>query len=96
VINRGNARAEVFHKPEDYAAFFKLMQDAEERLPMRCLAWCVLPSRPQSDAELAALRKCIQRATPYGNETWQYATAQRLGLEASLRPRGRPRKAAEK
>jgi len=28
VITRGNGRAEVFHKPEDYAAFMKLMHDA--------------------------------------------------------------------
>jgi len=40
--------------------------------------------------EPAALRKCIARGTPYGKETWQHVTAERLGLEASLQPRGRP------
>ena len=59
VINRGNARAEVFHKPEDYAAFCKLMQDANERLPMRRLAWCVMPNHfhlvlwPRRDGDLS-------------------------------------------
>jgi putative transposase len=38
VINRGNARNEVFHKEDDYAAFVKLMLDARERLPMRLAA----------------------------------------------------------
>ena len=28
VINRGNARAEIFRKPEDYAAFLALLRDA--------------------------------------------------------------------
>ena len=31
VINRGNARGEVFHKPEDYAAFCRLLQEAADR-----------------------------------------------------------------
>jgi putative transposase len=53
--------------------------------------WLDWVNRPQSEAELAALRKCIERGTPYGNESWQHATAERLGLEASLHPRGRPR-----
>ena len=59
MINRGNARAEVFHKPEDYAAFLKLMQDAHERLPMRRLAWCVMPNHfhlvlwPHHDGDLS-------------------------------------------
>ena len=59
MITRGNARAEVFHKPEDYAAFFKLMHDANERLPMRRLAWCVMPNHfhlvlwPHKDGDLS-------------------------------------------
>jgi putative transposase len=53
--------------------------------------WLDWVNRPQSEAELAALRKCIERGMPYGNETWQHATAERLGMEASLHPRGRPR-----
>lgn len=56
--------------------------------PAHWLAWV---NQPQSEAELAALRKCIERGTPYGSETWQHETAQQLGLEASLRPRGRPK-----
>jgi len=43
-LNRGNARAQVFHKPEDFDAF-KLLVDANERLPMRILGGCLMPSR---------------------------------------------------
>jgi REP element-mobilizing transposase RayT len=35
VINRGNGRAEVFHKDGDYDAFVRLLADAHERLRMR-------------------------------------------------------------
>jgi hypothetical protein len=34
VLNRGNGRAEVFHKTEDYIAFLDLVAEAGERLPM--------------------------------------------------------------
>jgi putative transposase len=38
VLNRGNGRAEVFHKKDDFATFLDLMEQAQERLPMRLLA----------------------------------------------------------
>lgn len=44
VLNRGNARAEVFHKPDDYAAFQELLGKATERVPVRVLAWCLMPN----------------------------------------------------
>ena len=43
-------------------------------------------------AELAALRTCVTRERPWGGPQWVARTAARLGLEASLRPRGRPSK----
>jgi putative transposase len=207
VLNRGNARQRVFHKEGDFVAFLDLIEEANGRLPMRVLAWCLLPNhfhlvlwphgdgdlsrwmqwlmtshvrryhrhyhgsghvwqgrfkafpiqedehlwtvlryvernalkanlvdraeawpwgsaaavgggkraalldcgpmprgadwldwvnRPQSEAELGALRKCIERGMPFGNKSWQQATAERLGLEASLNPRGRPPQRAKK
>jgi putative transposase len=204
VLNRGNARGQVFHKADDYAAFLKLLPLGVERLPMRILGFCLMPNhfhlvlwpradgdlgrfmqwlltshvrryhrhyqssghvwqgrfkafpiqqdehylavlryvernplrarlvrsaenwtwsslrerlagdaaellhrgplelprnwltlvnRPQTEAELAALRHSIARGTPYGSPHWTKLTANRLGLESTLRPRGRPRKA---
>ena len=58
--------------------------------------WVQHVNAPQSDAELAALRRSIARGTPYGHDRWTERVAQRLGLESSLRPRGRPRKTEEK
>ena len=59
VLNRGNGRAEVFHKKEDYIAFLDLMVQAQDRLPMRLLAWCLIPNHfhlvlwPHEDGDLS-------------------------------------------
>ena len=45
----------------------------------------------ETAGELEALRRCVDRGTPYGSPTWVQRTAQRLGLQSTLRPRGRPR-----
>ena len=203
VINRGNRCEPVFHKKPDYEAFVALMGEACERLPMRILAYCLMPNhfhlilwplrdgdlgrwmqrlmtahvrryhrhhgtdghvwqgrfkafpiqqdeyllvalryvernplranlvkraeewpwsslkwwgsdrapgflaaapierpadwrgrvnRPDNAAELAALRRCANRGTPLGAPAWVEAIAKRLGLEFTLRDRGRPRK----
>ena len=44
VLNRGNARQRVFHKEADYAAFLRLFDEAQERCPMRLLAYCLMPN----------------------------------------------------
>jgi putative transposase len=206
VINRGNNRAEVFHKPDDYGAFVSTIAEACQRLPMRVFAYCVMPNHfhlvlwalqdgdlsrwmqwlltthvrryhrqhggsghvwqgrfkafpvesddhllgvlryvegnpvraelveraedwqwsslgfwtrrptlfephpgpvergrnwgkrvntPLSASDLQRIRQSVVRGTPIGSKTWVDSTASRLGLEATLRPRGRPRKLAE-
>lgn len=58
VLNRGNARREVFHQVQDYEAFTDLLERACARLPMRVLAWCLMPNHfhlvlwPYADGEL--------------------------------------------
>ena len=202
VLSRGNARQQVFHKPGDFAAFVRLFDAAQEIVPMRVLAYCLMPnhfhlvlwprgggdlsrwmqwlltthvrryhqhhatsghvwqgrfksfpiqedwhlhtvmryvernplraglvtdaiswpyssltvwngserppwydagpvrrgadwsryvSQPQTDVELVALRRSVERGVPYGGPTWQRRTITELGLEGTLRPRGRPR-----
>ena len=54
--------------------------------------WLSYVPEPQTDAELVALRRSVQRGVPYGGETWLRRTVKKLGLESTLRPRGRPRK----
>jgi putative transposase len=203
VLNRGNARAQVFHKPADYDAFVELLELACRKRPMRVLGYCLMPNHfhlvlwPSGDGNLGTwmqwlmtshvrrhhrhyhssghvwqgrfkafpieedehlrvvlryvernplraglveraedwrwsslspppatlpawidpgpaprgkgwveevnqiaanddaiirLRKCVERGTPFGSESWSSRTVATLGLESSVRPRGRPRK----
>ena len=34
----------MFHKDGDYAAFLKLLKQASDRIPMRLLAFCLMPN----------------------------------------------------
>jgi putative transposase len=54
--------------------------------------WVRWVNEPQTEAELAALRMSVVRGRPYGSEAWVQAVVERLGLQATVRPRGRPRK----
>lgn len=54
--------------------------------------WLEYVNEPVSDAELAALRRSVIRGTPYGSTAWVESTARKLGLEATLRKPGRPKK----
>ena len=202
VINRGNARAKVFHDSEDYRGFLELLEESVERDRMRVLAYCLMPNhfhlavwpredgdlsrwmqwvmtshvrryhrayqssghvwqgrfkafpiqqdahllmvlryiegnpvrarlvkraedwrwsslgrlapwlhagpvsrpkgwgrwvnKPLTESELEDVRRSVNRGTPFGRESWVRRTATRLGLEASVNPRGRPRSTSRK
>lgn len=55
--------------------------------------WTDRVNRPETAAELERVRLSIARNHPLGTATWTAATARRLGLPPTLRPRGRPPKA---
>ncbi len=60
VLNRGVRRLQLFDRPADYRAFLKVFREAQERIPMRCLAYCLMPNHfhlvlwPRTDTELSA------------------------------------------
>ncbi|HLN26134.1 MAG TPA: transposase [Gemmataceae bacterium] len=58
--------------------------------------WVKHVNRVQSQAELEATRRSLQRGCPFGAPAWQERTAKQLGLESTLRPRGRPAKGKRK
>lgn len=58
--------------------------------------WRSLVNRPQDEEELTALRGSVNRGRPFGTDRWVAGAARRLGLQASLRPLGRPRKKRKK
>jgi len=59
-LNRGNGRNELFHKPEDYRAFERIMTEAMHRCPIRLLAYCLMPNHwhmvlwPREGGEMSA------------------------------------------
>jgi putative transposase len=54
--------------------------------------WLERVNEPLSAGDLQRLRHAVSRGCPLGDKEWTMATARRLGLESSLRPKGRPRK----
>ena len=56
-------------------------------LPQEMVSWI---DQPLFDHELTALRTCVNRQQPFGTADWQEHTATTLGLESTLRRRGRP------
>ncbi len=54
--------------------------------------WIETVNVAHTSTELANLRRSVARGAPYGDADWQRTTAATLGLEHTLRPRGRPRK----
>jgi REP-associated tyrosine transposase len=54
--------------------------------------WIAHVNQAGTSAEIDAVRRSAQRGTPYGNLAWVQGIANRLGLESTLRPRGRPGK----
>jgi putative transposase len=54
--------------------------------------WLAYVNGVETEGELAALRRCASRGAPWGDAAWQGRTVDALGLQATLRPRGRPPK----
>lgn len=57
-LNRGNRRAEVFHKPGDFDAFVAAIAEARRHLPVDLFGYCLMPNhfhlvlRPREDGDL--------------------------------------------
>jgi putative transposase len=68
VLNRGNSRRTIFHKNGDYAAFVKLLRQAGERIPVRLLAYCLMPNHfhlalwPCGDGDLSVYMRWLLTA----------------------------------
>jgi len=54
--------------------------------------WLAYVNAPQTEAELERIRQSVVRGCPYGSAEWVQRAAGDLGLESTLRPRGRPRR----
>jgi putative transposase len=73
VLNRANARACIFAKEEDYAAFERVITETLARNPMRILGYTLMPNHwhlvlwPECDGQLGAF---MQRLTVMHVRRW--------------------------
>jgi putative transposase len=73
VLNRVVGRVSVFDKSMDYAAFEKVLRQADAQVSMRLLAYCLLPNHwhlvlwPREDGDLSAY---LQWVTMTHTQRW--------------------------
>ncbi len=98
-VERNPLRAGLVARAEDWR-WSSLAPPPPAGAPKR---HCPLPSdrravvgRAEAAARLEAVRHSVNHGTPFGSDRWVPRTARRLGLESTLRPRGRPRKPPKK
>lgn len=65
VLNRANGKRRIFEHDRDYLAFERVMAEVQERVPMRILAWCVMPNHwhlllwPRGDGDLSSYMRLL-------------------------------------
>lgn len=101
-VEQNPLRANLVQKAEDWrwsSLGLRTTGISEARVPVlsewpvpRPVDWLSLVNEAPAGQELDALRLSAQKGRPFGNENWQTSIAERLGLESTLRSRGRPRK----
>lgn len=99
-VERNALRANLARRAEQWrwGSLFRWLRNSTEDRELlsswpipRKAGWTDHVNAPQSDDELAAIRHSIQRGSPLGEADWSKRTVERLGLESTLRARGRPR-----
>ncbi len=58
--------------------------------------WLAGVNRLMDEEALQCVQQSVTRGVPLGHQTWRARIAGRLGLDTTLRPRGRPRRDAQK
>jgi putative transposase len=98
-VERNPLRAKLVRKAEDWP-WGSLPCRAGREHPADLLCdwpvgrprdWVARVNRGQGQAELDALRRSVARGQPFGEAAWVARTADRLGLESTLRAVGRPK-----
>ena len=74
VLNRGNDRRTIFESDGDYLAFLRVLSETVDEVPLRILAWCLMPNHwhlvlwPKADGELG---RFMQRLTTTHVRRWR-------------------------
>jgi len=58
--------------------------------------WLALVNQPMSETDSRRVRNSLARSRPLGSDSWTKEMAERLGLQYTLRPRGRPKRPAHR
>jgi putative transposase len=100
-VERNALRANLVERAEDWrwGSLHRWDQGTTEEKSLlsawplaRRPGWINHVNAPQTEAELEALRRSVKRGCPFGDSSWCQQIVRRLGLESTLRPRGRPKK----
>jgi putative transposase len=96
-VERNALRAGLVLRAEDWrwSGLWRRLHCCDDRLvsewPVaRPDDWLVRVNQPLTDAEVAAIHHSIRQGRPLGDPAWIAETAARLGLQHTLRSRGRP------
>lgn len=96
-VERNPLRAGLVACAEDWAWSSLYRRVAGKREPLLAgwplpepVDWHTQVNQPQTEAELEAIRRCVRRGCPCGSASWADQAAEQLGLQSTLRPRGRP------
>ena len=102
-MERNALRAGLANRAEEWRWCSLWQRQQRESLPKWILSdwpvsepmdWVQEVNRVETEAELEAVRRSVQRGQPYGEADWSKRAAKRMGLESTFRSRGRPRKKA--
>lgn len=70
-----------------------ITEPCPEKLPIYLPSdWTGYVDQPLAEGELERIQTSMQRQTPFGAPPWQMRICRELGLESTLKPKGRPRK----
>lgn len=97
---RNPVRAGLVKRAEDWPwsslAWWLSPADAPQfwrpEIVLRPRGWLAQVNRAEDEAALAAVHQSTQRGSPFGTPAWTARIVRQLGLESTVRPRGRPKK----
>jgi putative transposase len=100
-VERNPLRANLVSRAEqwEWSSLYRWLRGSPEDKQLlaawpcaRRPSWAEHVNAAQTEAELKAVRRSVQRGSPLGDSVWSARMVRRLGLESTLRPRGRPKK----
>ena len=99
-VERNALRAKLVRRAEDWqwGSLYRWLRASSEDKELlaawplpRKSGWVEHVNSAQTEAEVQAVRLSVNRCSPLGDESWTDRTVRRLGLESTVRPRGRPK-----